>query len=89
MRLPQKLVAAINTYYAFKNGDGMFISGEAKKACLEEIDKQATFYCYGLVIVPGVIFLSRGKKVARINGPFLPGTSTVSFTEDHGYVPAH
>lgn len=72
MRLPKSLRAAINTYYAFKNknGDGMF-SNEEKQACLKALDSAAIKHGIGLCVVPGTIFLVRGKQKAQINGPVL------------------
>ncbi len=68
MKLSKGMKAAINQYFAFK-GKGMFPDSATKERCIDALVSEARKSKAGIDIVPGVIFITRGKQSARINGP--------------------
>jgi hypothetical protein len=73
MKIPKDLIAAINTYYAFKYiHGGIFSSSEIKYAVCKNVTDCAVKHNVDCLITPGTIFLHKGKQKLQINKPIVP-----------------
>jgi len=72
LRLPFRMRAAINTYFAVKGFyGGSFPSAVEKDEVVKCIDREAKRCGMSYEIAPGVIYLRKGTAEARINSPVL------------------
>jgi hypothetical protein len=69
MRIPYRMKAAINTYFAFQQRG--WENAEQKDSVIKAIDKEARRYKINYEIVPGTVFLIRKYKTLKINKPIL------------------
>ena len=74
MRLPSAVVAAANTYFAFKNKTrtGVFENGAVKETCLKAIDRACVKHGIGFCAAPGLLMFSKGKQKCDVTEPILP-----------------
>jgi hypothetical protein len=70
MRIPYKLKATINQYYAFRSDNGGFLDAETKVRCLKAINVAAQEHQFSFELAPGnILVFSRLGKTIRITGP--------------------
>jgi hypothetical protein len=72
MKLPKNVVAAINTYYAFR-GDEAYKNnfGEWKHVCLEEIQYACQQAKIEFTASAGTFSLTKGKETVHVSSPIM------------------
>ena len=72
LRLPFRVRAAVNSYFAVKYFyGGTFPSQVEKDEVLSCLDRETKLAGMSFVVVPGVIIITRGDVVMHINSPVI------------------